>query len=118
MSKESKTSKVVDIDSLQNEKFEKEWAIELNEWTESLQAIKDNYGNRQVKDLLASLQQFALSQGVSLGGATLNTPYRNTIPISEQPAYPGNIDLEQRIEDIIRGMLWQWFCKAMIVAKG
>ena len=110
MSKESKTSKVVDIDSLQNEKFEKEWAIELNEWTESLQAIKDNYGNRQVKDLLASLQQFALSQGVSLGGATLNTPYRNTIPISEQPAYPGNIDLEQRIEDIIR-----WNAMAMVL---
>ena len=110
MSKESKTSKVVDIDSLQNEKFEKEWAIELNEWTESLQAIKDNYGNRQVKDLLASLQQFALSQGVSLGGATLNTPYRNTIPISEQPAYPGNIDLEQRVEDIIR-----WNAMAMVL---
>ncbi|MDC0185862.1 pyruvate dehydrogenase (acetyl-transferring), homodimeric type [Gammaproteobacteria bacterium] len=110
MSKESKTSKVVDIDSLQNEKFEKEWAIELNEWTESLQAIKDNYGNRQVKDLLASLQQFALSQGVSLGGATLNTPYRNTIPISEQPAYPGNINLEQRIEDIIR-----WNAMAMVL---
>ena len=110
MSKESKTSKVVDIDSLQNEKFEKEWAIELNEWTESLQAIKDSYGNRQVKDLLASLQQFALSQGVSLGGATLNTPYRNTIPISEQPAYPGNIDLEQRIEDIIR-----WNAMAMVL---
>ncbi|MBC8226895.1 MAG: pyruvate dehydrogenase (acetyl-transferring), homodimeric type [Gammaproteobacteria bacterium] len=110
MSEESKTSKVVDTDSLQNEKFEKEWAIELNEWTESLQAIKDNYGNRQVKDLLASLQQFALSQGVSLGGATLNTPYRNTIPISEQPAYPGNIDLEQRIEDIIR-----WNAMAMVL---
>ena len=110
MSKESKTSKVVDIDSLQNEKFEKEWAIELNEWIESLQAIKDSYGNRQVKDLLASLQQFALSQGVSLGGATLNTPYRNTIPISEQPAYPGNIDLEQRIEDIIR-----WNAMAMVL---
>ena len=97
MSKESKTSKVVGIDSLQNEKFEKEWAIELNEWTESLQAIKDSYGNRQVKDLLASLQQFALSQGVSLGGATLNTPYRNTIPIAEQPAYPGNIEIEQKL---------------------
>ena len=110
MSKESKTSKVVDIDSLQNEKFEKEWAIELNEWTESLQAIKNSYGNRQVKDLLVSLQQFALSQGVSLGGATLNTPYRNTIPISEQPAYPGNIDLEQRIEDIIR-----WNAMAMVL---
>ena len=110
MSKESKTSKVDGIDSLENEKFEKEWAIELNEWTESLQAIKESYGNRQVKDLLASLQQYALSQGVSLGGATLNTPYRNTIPVSDQPAYPGNIELEQKIENIIR-----WNAMAMVL---
>ena len=30
-----------------------------------------------------------------LSEATLNTPYENTIPPSEQPAYPGDIELEK-----------------------
>jgi len=48
--------------------------------------------------------------GVSLGEATLNTPYRNTIHVSEQPNYPGDIQLEQRIENIVR-----WNAMAMVL---
>ena len=40
--------------------------------------------------------------GVPLNDATLNTPYLNSIPSSEQPQYPGALDLEKRIENIIR----------------
>jgi pyruvate dehydrogenase E1 component len=42
--------------------------------------------------------------------ATFNTPYRNTIPLEQQPAYPGNIELEQRIENINR-----WNAMAMVL---
>jgi pyruvate dehydrogenase E1 component len=42
--------------------------------------------------------------------ATLNTPYRNTIPPSEEPPYPGDVDLEERIEEILR-----WNASAMVV---
>ncbi|HJO90532.1 MAG TPA: hypothetical protein QF606_02585, partial [Anaerolineales bacterium] len=110
MNKQKEAAKVVDIDSAQEKRFEKEWKIELDEWLESLDAIKKNYGNRQVKELLKSLQNHALSEGMSLGGATLNTPYRNTIPLYEQPSYPGNIEMEQRIENILR-----WNAMAMVL---
>ena len=39
-----------------------------------------------------------------------NTPYVNTISAAEQPAYPGNLGLERRIESIIR-----WNAMAMVV---
>ena len=110
MNKQKETAKVVDFDSAQEKRFEKEWKMELNEWLESIDAIKENYGNRQVSELLKSLQNHALNKGMSLGGATLNTPYRNTIPLSEQPSYPGDIAMEQRIEDIIR-----WNAMAMVL---
>ena len=110
MNKQKETAKVVDFDSAQEKRFEKEWRMELNEWLESIDAIKENYGNRQVRELLKSLQNHALNKGMSLDGATLNTPYRNTIPLSEQPSYPGDIEMEQRIEDIIR-----WNAMAMVL---
>ena len=39
--------------------------------------------------------------------ATLNTPYRNTIPLEDQPVYPGDIELEEKLENIIRWLQWQ-----------
>ena len=42
--------------------------------------------------------------------ATLNTPYRNTIPLAQQPAYPGDIGIEERIENILR-----WNAMAMVL---
>ena len=51
-----------------------------------------------------------MSHGISLSEATLNTPYRNTIPLSEQPSYPGDIEMESKIENIIR-----WNAMAMVL---
>ncbi len=34
--------------------------------------------------------------------ASINTPYVNTISADEEPEYPGNLELERRIEDMIR----------------
>jgi pyruvate dehydrogenase E1 component len=42
--------------------------------------------------------------------AGLTTPYINTIPPDQQPAYPGDRDLERRIKSIIR-----WNAMAMVV---
>ncbi|HIK77360.1 MAG TPA: pyruvate dehydrogenase (acetyl-transferring), homodimeric type [Gammaproteobacteria bacterium] len=98
------------IENSSDKSFEDEWKIEVNEWVESLAAVKDSYGQKQVKELLRSLQNFALSQGITLTEATLNTPYRNTIPLSEQPSYPGNLELEKKIENTIR-----WNAMAMVL---
>jgi pyruvate dehydrogenase E1 component len=40
----------------------------------------------------------------------LNTPYCNTIPLSDQPQYPGNMDIESRISGLVR-----WNALAMVV---
>ena len=42
--------------------------------------------------------------------SNLNTPYCNTIARSEEPAYPGNLEIERRITGIIR-----WNALAMVV---
>jgi pyruvate dehydrogenase E1 component len=41
---------------------------------------------------------------------TLNTPYINTIPVEQQPEYPGDREIERRIKSIIR-----WNAMAMVV---
>ena len=32
----------------------------------------------------------------------VNTPYLNSIPFSQQAEYPGDLELEQRLENILR----------------
>ena len=42
--------------------------------------------------------------------ATVSTPYLNTIPLEEQPEYPGDIAIERRIKSLVR-----WNAMAMVV---
>ncbi len=85
-------------------------ATDIAEWRESLDYINDTYGPEGVLAIIRSLQNHALLRGIALNEATLNTPYVNTIPLAEQPAYPGNIAIEKRIENIIR-----WNAMAMVL---
>jgi len=87
-----------------------DWPIEKQEWLESLAAFQQAHDTNKVQELLRALQNFALKSGIPLEEATLNTPYRNTIPVQNQPAYPGNIELEQRIENINR-----WNAMALVL---
>ena len=83
---------------------------ERQEWLEALDDIHREYGEVVLKELLRSLQDRALSLGVPLNEATLNTPYINTISVDKQPPYPGDIELEKRIENMIR-----WNAMAMVL---
>ena len=47
---------------------------------------------------------------ISLPSSAMNTPYINTIPVSQQPPYPGDRELERRIKSYIR-----WNAMAMVV---
>jgi len=84
--------------------------VDIAEWRDSLDYINEAYGPDGVLAIIRSLQNHALQRGIGLNEATLNTPYTNTIPPSEQPPYPGNIHLEKRIENIIR-----WNAMAMVL---
>ena len=41
---------------------------------------------------------------------SVNTPYMNTIPTGMEPEYPGDIEIEKKLEDIIR-----WNAMAMVI---
>ena len=90
--------------------FIDELAEDRLEWTAALDDIHREHGEAGVRDMLRALQNHALTRGITLSEATLNTAYVNTIPPSQQPAYPGNIDLEKRIENINR-----WNAMAMVL---
>ena len=90
--------------------FIDELAQDRQEWVDALESIYREYGESGVRDILRSLQNHVLTRGIALSEATLNTPYVNTIPPSEQPAYPGDIAIEKKLENIMR-----WNAMAMVL---
>jgi pyruvate dehydrogenase E1 component len=87
-----------------------DWTLEQREWIESLDSVHERYGEAGVRSLLQGLQNHLLSRDIQLHDAPLNTPYRNTIPPGAEPVYPGDIELEERIEKLLR-----WNAAAMVV---
>lgn len=83
---------------------------DLQEWLEALEDIHANYGEAGVQQILAGLNRWSAEHQVPLPRNTVNTPYLNTIPLSEQAAYPGDMVLEQRLENILR-----WNAMAMVL---
>ncbi len=86
------------------------WELEQQEWIEALAGVLDEHGGDGAKTLLARLQHELSQKGIVLTDAALNTPYKNTIPLAQQPSYPGDIELETRIENILR-----WNAAAMVL---
>ena len=80
------------------------------EWAEAVETIFSEFGESGVREILRSLQDHVLSLNIPLDEATLNTPYVNTIGLSAQPRYPGNVAVEERIECINR-----WNAIAMVL---
>ena len=72
------------------------------EWQLALEDIRREYDDEGVHALLRRLQGYSIDQGVMLTDALLNTPHINTLSHEEQPPYPGDLELEKRIENIIR----------------
>lgn len=87
-----------------------EEAVEAQEWLDSLAYVIHHQGDVRAKSLLRSLQDYLLSKGVAVDDATLNTPYINSIDVVHEPPYPGDMELEKRIENIIR-----WNAMAMVL---
>ncbi len=89
---------------------ETEWALEQQEWVDALADVVAERGAEGARALINRLHQEVSRAGVVLTDAALNTPYKNTIPLAEQPAYPGDIELEMKIENILR-----WNAAAMVL---
>ncbi|MFT5169765.1 MAG: pyruvate dehydrogenase E1 component, partial [Candidatus Omnitrophota bacterium] len=82
---------------------------EVQDWMDSLEYVLKNGTPEQAQTILQRLQIRAQEAGVTLP-FTVNTPYVNTIGTEDQPAYPGNREIERRIKSIIR-----WNAMAMVV---
>jgi len=82
---------------------------ETSEWIESLEELASVQGPERARFILAELQERARLLGVTTVGLPYSA-YRNTIPVSQQPIYPGDLEIEQRINTMIR-----WNALAMVV---
>ncbi|MBS72666.1 MAG: pyruvate dehydrogenase (acetyl-transferring), homodimeric type [Euryarchaeota archaeon] len=69
------------------------------EWQEAIKAVSDALGPERAHRLLLETIGAAQSEGIEID--VVNTPYLNTIHPSEEPTYPGNLEIEERIHGVI-----------------
>ena len=74
---------------------------ETQEWIESLDAVIDLRGSSRARFLVQRLLKHSAARNVGLP-STVTTDYVNTIAPEDEPWFPGDERLEQRIRAIIR----------------
>lgn len=82
---------------------------ETQEWLEALEAVVEFEGSQKAQHLIDLLISKARQFGIDTPYSA-NTPYINSIPLEQQPKYPGDLKLEQRLRSILR-----WNAMAMVV---
>ncbi|MEO6627033.1 MAG: pyruvate dehydrogenase (acetyl-transferring), homodimeric type, partial [Aquihabitans sp.] len=82
---------------------------ETQEWLESLDAVVDVHGKTRARFLLTKLLERARESQVSFP-ASVSTPYVNSIPRENEPWFPGDPYLEQRVRAYVR-----WNAAMMVV---
>ena len=82
---------------------------ETREWLDAFDALIATEGRERATYLLRRLLEHARVRRVRLP-PVMNTPYQNTISLADQPQFPGNLELEQRLSAIVR-----WNALAMVV---
>src|SRR5215213_10136911 len=82
---------------------------ETREWLEAFDALVRTEGRERATFLLRKLLDHARVRRVPLP-PVLNTPYKNSIALADQPQFPGNLEIESRISAIVR-----WNALAMVV---
>lgn len=82
---------------------------ETREWLDSLEYVLEEHGIQRATYLFERLRDRLGERGAQVS-QPVNSPYVNTIPASQQPHYPGNLELERRIRSLVR-----WNAMAMVV---
>lgn len=86
--------------------------IETKEWIDALLSVLKTEGPGRVQFLIQQLLNKARERGLAIT-AGLNTPYVNTIPVAQEPPFPGDEQLEKRIAALIR-----WNAVMMVLQAG
>jgi pyruvate dehydrogenase E1 component len=84
-------------------------AEETAEWLDSLESVVRYQGVERARFLLDALDEKAIQLGVASSDHPYS-PYRNTIQLKDQPPFPGDVAMEERLTAIIR-----WNALAMVV---
>ncbi len=84
---------------------------EVAEWIEAFDQIVVDEGPEQAAELMTVLRQRAREAGINTPGE-IRTPYLNTIPKHDEVPYPGDRQMERRVESLIR-----WNAMAMVHAQ-
>ena len=82
---------------------------ETSDWLASLESVVRNVGRDRARFLLERLEAKAQDLAVT-GGELPYSPYRNSISLNDQGAYPGDLAIEERVTSIIR-----WNALAMVM---
>jgi pyruvate dehydrogenase E1 component len=84
-------------------------AIETKEWLDALKSVVRHTGKDRAAELLKALSESAVNYGIEQP-SSIQTPYRNTIPVEKEIEAPGDTKLERKIRSIIR-----WNAMAMVM---
>ena len=82
---------------------------ETQEWRDALLSLAATDGPARVRQILDELARLARQQRIGWQ-PELNTPYINTIAVEDQPAFPGDLAVEERLASLMR-----WNALAMVV---
>jgi pyruvate dehydrogenase E1 component len=94
---------MTDVQNIQDQDPE-----ETREWLESIDSVIRTGGGQRAHYLLEQLMNHARRAGAPLP-LRPSTPYVNTIPAGQEPAYPGDRTIEKRLEAYMR-----WNAVAMV----
>jgi pyruvate dehydrogenase E1 component len=83
--------------------------VETREWLEALDSVLAFEGTDRARFLLGELSAEGRRRGAP-APYSATTPYLNTIPVDQQPAYPGDLATEHKIRSLNR-----WNALAMVL---
>ena len=82
---------------------------ETAEWREAFDALVQAHGAERARQMLDELARVARDRRIGWQ-PELATPYVNTIGVDQQPAFPGDLAVEERLASLMR-----WNALAMVV---
>lgn len=86
-------------------------SVETQEWLDAFTSLTKAEGPDRARFILEALLNTAKKSGIDFGKSIkLVTDYCNTIPVAEEPHYPGDLELEKKIDAAIR-----WNAVAMVL---
>jgi pyruvate dehydrogenase E1 component len=83
--------------------------VEMTEWQDALLSLVANAGAERAREILDMLANLARDPKIGWQPA-FGTPYINSIPVEQQPAFPGDLAIEERLASLMR-----WNALAMVV---